>query len=69
MKTGAFVEQAADNSIGGNPSIRAVLASHRGLVIVLLCAAALIFPNLGKDTLWNDEGDTAYWALSLNLGG
>jgi len=69
MKTGAFVEQAADNSIGGNPSIRAVLASHRGIVIVLLCAAALIFPNLGKDTLWNDEGDTAYWALSIKQFG
>jgi hypothetical protein len=65
ITTAAVAEQATGNLTGGTPSILTIWASHRGIVIVLLCAAALIFPNLGKDTLWNDEGDTAYWALSI----
>ncbi len=43
--------------------------SHRGILILLLFAAALIFPNLGRDVMWNDEGDTAYWGLSIKHSG
>jgi hypothetical protein len=35
----------------------------------LLFAAGLIFPNLGRDALWNDEGDTAYRGLSVCQSG
>jgi hypothetical protein len=43
--------------------------THKGILLLLLLAAALIFPNLGRDALWNDEGDTAYWGLSIMHSG
>jgi hypothetical protein len=43
--------------------------AHKEILVLLLFAAALIFPNLGRDILWNDEGDTAYWGLSIKHSG
>lgn len=45
------------------------LGAHKGILILLLCGAALIFTNLGRDSLWNDEGDNAYWGLSIKKCG
>ena len=52
-----------------NNSLIRKLGAHKGILVLLLLAAALIFPNLGRDVLWNDEGDTAYWGLSIKHSG
>lgn len=46
-----------------------VFNQHRGILLLLLLGAALIFPNLGNDALWNDEGDTAFFALTIKQHG
>src|SRR6185436_14799899 len=38
---------------------------HAAIGIVLVVAAALTFPSLGRDALWADEGDTAVLAASI----
>jgi hypothetical protein len=38
---------------------------HAPLLAVLAVASALVFPNLGRDHLWADEGDTAVLAASI----
>ena len=52
-----------------NTSLIRKLGAHKGILVLLLFAAALIFPNLGKNALWNDEGDNAYWGLSIKKSG
>ncbi len=52
-----------------NNSLIRKLGAHKGILVLLFFAAALIFPNLGRDVLWNDEGDTAYWGLSIKHSG
>jgi 4-amino-4-deoxy-L-arabinose transferase-like glycosyltransferase len=39
--------------------------SHWPLLVVLVVAALLILPNLGRDYLWADEGDTAVLARNI----
>jgi len=53
----------------GSHFLKQTLGSHKGILALLLFAAALIFPNLGRDVLWNDEGDTAFWGLSIKRSG
>lgn len=48
---------------------REIYNAHKGILVLLLIAAALIFPNLGRDALWNDEGDTVFWGLSIRHSG
>ena len=50
-------------------SIKKTWSTHKGILVLLLLAALLIFPNLGRDVLWNDEGDTAFWGLSIKHSG
>jgi len=45
------------------------LGAYKGILVLLFFAAVLIFPNLGRDVLWNDEGDTAFWGLSIKHSG
>src|SRR3990172_12838795 len=42
---------------------------HWPIAVVLALAAALLFPNLGRDSLWADEGDTAVLAGSILKSG
>jgi 4-amino-4-deoxy-L-arabinose transferase-like glycosyltransferase len=41
------------------------LPFHWPLAAILALAAALILPNLGRDHLWSDEGDTAVLARNI----
>lgn len=42
---------------------------HWALLVTVLVGAALIFTNLGRDHLWEDEGDTAVLAATILKSG
>src|SRR5437660_389384 len=42
-----------------------VLTAHRELLLLVVLASLVLFLNLGRDILWEDEGDTAVLASSI----
>ncbi len=43
-----------------NPASKGSIKENTFLIVILLCAAALLFVNLGNQILWIDEANTAY---------